>query len=205
MISFANATSPEVLGELKVTGFASYLHFINDANDLLLGVGQEADEEGQRLGVQVTLYDATNPTEPSIIDRYSVELDRNVYSSSSAEWDFKAFRFVELGEEAGILIIPLRIDSYTSTEGNFDGFLLLDISTAGIFERFSIPHVDSTDFRLGCYYWAQLPERSFVVSGNVTTLKGHSIQNYNLDSRERLWGIDVDADQVLPQDRCVFW
>lgn len=207
VISFENATNPEVLGELKITGFSSYLHFVQDDENatLLLGVGQEADKDGRILGVQVTLYDATNRTSPSVIDRYSVELDKDVYSSSEAEWDFKAFRYVKLGDDFGILILPLRIDSYTSTEGNFDGFILLDISLGGISERFSIPHVDSADFRLGCYYWAQLAERSFVVGGNVTTLKGHSIRNYHLDSGDRLWGIDLDVDRVTQQDHCIFW
>lgn len=205
VISFANPTNPEVLGELKISGFSSYLHFINDDDTLLLGVGQEADADGIALGVQVSLYDATIPTEPSLLYRYPVELDKDVYSSSSAEWDFKSFRFVKLGEDYGILIIPLRIDSYTSTEGNFDGFILLDVSLDGIFERFSVPHVESADFRLGCYYWAQLPERSFVVGGNVTTAKGHSIRNYNLDSRELRWGIDLDADRDVKQDQCIYW
>jgi len=204
VISFENETSPEVLGELKITGFASYLHFINDENTLLLGVGQEADTEGRRLGLQVTLYNATDPTEPSIIDRYPFELDENVYSSSSAEFDFKAFRYVKLDEDGGILIMPVRVDSYTSTEGNFDGFVLLDVGLSGITERFSIPHVDSANFRLGCYYWAQLAERSFVVGGNVTTMKGHSIRNYNLDSRERRWGLDLDVDRV-DLDHCILW
>lgn len=169
VISFENdQTKPEVLGELNITGFASYLHFINDAEDLLLGVGQEADTEGRRLGLQVTLYDATTQTNPVVIDRYEFELDENVYSSSAAEFDYKAFRYVKLGEDFGILIIPVRIDSYSSTEGNFDGFALLDVSaTRNITERFTIPHVDSADFRLGCYYWATLPQRSFVSNNDI--------------------------------------
>lgn len=163
VISFENETVPEVLGELKITGFASYLHFINDEDTLLLGVGQEADEEGRRLGLQVTLYDATIPTDPKNISRYPFELDEDTYSSSSAEFDYKAFRYVKLGDDFGILIIPIRIDSYTSTEGNFDGFALLDVSREnGISLRFNISHVDSADFRLGCYYWSTLAERSFV-------------------------------------------
>ena len=205
VISFENATNPKVLGELKITGFASYLHFVNDANTLLLGVGQEAGTDGGTLGLQVTLYNATKPTEPAIVDRFPVELDQNVYSSSTAEWDFKAFRYVKLDDAFGILIIPLRVDSYYSTEGNFDGFILLDVSSNGISERFRIPHVDSADFRLGCYYWARLAERSFVVDGNVTTLKGHSIRNYNLDSAKRWWGIDLDEGRVEEGDQCIYW
>ena len=34
---------PEILGELKVSGFSEYLHVYGE--DLLLGIGMEADEE----------------------------------------------------------------------------------------------------------------------------------------------------------------
>jgi hypothetical protein len=114
VISFEDAVAPKVLGELNITGFSSYLHFINDENTFLLGVGQEADNDGRTLGLQVTLYDATDATNPTNISRYAVELDEDVYSYSNAEWDFKSFRYVKLdnenGAHVGILIIPLRID-----------------------------------------------------------------------------------------------
>jgi hypothetical protein len=157
VIGFENPEMPVVLGELNITGFSSHLHFINDDSTLVLGVGQEADDNGQVKGLQVTLYDATKPQNPKIIDRHNVELEADVYSSSSAECDYKALRYVPLGDDYGILIMPLRIDSYTSTEGNFDGFIVLDISAEGISERFKIAHVSSENFRRGCYYWAQLP------------------------------------------------
>jgi uncharacterized secreted protein with C-terminal beta-propeller domain len=56
-----NPEKPVVLGELNITGFSSHLHFINKNSTLLLGIGQEADENGQVLGLQVTLYDAKRP------------------------------------------------------------------------------------------------------------------------------------------------
>jgi hypothetical protein len=142
-----------------------------------------------------------------VIDRHNVELEADVYSSSSAEWDYKALRYVPLGVDYGILIIPLRVDSYTSTEGNFDGFVVLDVSTDGISERFAIEHVTSENFRLGCYYWAQLPERSFVVNGELTTLKGHSIRIHNLDSHNKTGAIEID-ENTPPDDgdgACVYW
>ena len=76
-------TSPKVVGELNVTGFSAYLHPINDDNSLLLAVGQEANTEGRILGVQVTLFDASDPTKPTALHRYTVEQDEKVWSSSS--------------------------------------------------------------------------------------------------------------------------
>lgn len=209
VISFKNETSPQVLGELEITGFSRYLHFVNDANTLVLGVGQEANAEGRVLGLQVSLYNATVPTMPNITDRYSFELhEQGVSSSSTAEFDYKAFRYVKLGDEEGILIIPFRVNDYRSAvlreagdekekddpeeDLNYNGFALLDVSRDGISERFRIPHTHPLYYRLGCYQSVELAERSFVVDGNVTTLKGHSIHKYQLDSKELLDSIELD-------------
>ena len=199
VVSFENPTQPKTVGELKKTGFSRYLHFINEANTLLLGVGQEADENGRPIGLQVTLYDATDPANPKDVDHFDYILDPDVRASSSAEFDFKAFRYVSLEDEKGILIIPMRLDSITSTEGNFDGFVLLDVDNKRISERFSIPHVDSAAFRLGCFRSERLADRSFVV-------KGHSIQKYNLDSHKPVSeGINLDQDMDTTYAPCVMW
>ena len=76
---------------------------------------------------------------------------------------------------------------------NFNGFILFDVSPAGIFERFKIPHSHPMYYRLGCYQSTNLPVRSFVVEGNVSTLKGHSIHKYNLDSEKLLDSINLDT------------
>ena len=89
---------PEVLGELKITGFSRYLHFVDKNATLIIGVGQEATEDGRAIGLQVSLFNATDPTKLGVIDQYPFELEDNVQSSSTAEFDFKAFRFVNLGD-----------------------------------------------------------------------------------------------------------
>jgi hypothetical protein len=175
------------------------LHFVDKEATLVIGVGQEATEDGRTIGLQVSLFNATKPTDLSVIDKYSFELEDNVQSSSTAEFDFKAFRFVNLGDDFGILIIPYRVDAYY-VEGkeeeddiNFNGFILFDVSPNGISVRFKIPHSHPLYYRIGCYQSTDLPERSFVVNGNVTTMKGHSIHKYNLDSQEILDSINLDT------------
>jgi hypothetical protein len=84
---------------------------------------------------------------------------------------------------------------------------VLDVSTKGISERFAIEHVSSENFRLGCYYWAQLPERSFVVNGELTTLKGHSVRMHNFDSHNKMGGIEIDKKKTQDDEGgpCVYW
>jgi uncharacterized secreted protein with C-terminal beta-propeller domain len=100
---------PMVAGKLKVNGFSEYLHPIDRNDQFLLAIGQNADDSGNVLGYMVSLFDASNQTNPTLVDRLTIEQQKNSYSSSTASWDERAFRFVSLGDKKGKLIIPLSI------------------------------------------------------------------------------------------------
>ena len=59
--------TPKVLGELKVPGFSTYLHPLGDG--LLLGIGQDATKDGQVTGMQVSVFDISDLTRPTLRDR----------------------------------------------------------------------------------------------------------------------------------------
>ena len=52
-----------MLGELKIPGYSAYLHPIGE--DLLLGVGQDADEDGRPLGTQLSIFDVSDLRKPT--------------------------------------------------------------------------------------------------------------------------------------------
>ena len=198
-----NPSKPAVLGELKITGFSSYLHSINDDNTLLVSVGEEADINGTILGLKVALFDASDPKSPQLLHSATVETDKDAWSSSDATYDFKAFRWLSLGEETGVVILPVRVQSWSqNATGNFDGFFVYDVSREGISLRLNISHVASEDF-FGCYSSAQLPQRSMVFNGNVTTTKGHSVVSTDLDTGKRMWKLDLPKPSNT--DYCVAW
>lgn len=61
--------NPKILGELKVSGFSSYLHFYG--KDRLLGIGYEADEEtGQPTGIKLSMFDVSDPSNVTEEKRY---------------------------------------------------------------------------------------------------------------------------------------
>lgn len=61
-VDLSDPEAPRVLGELKIPGFSNYLHPVADG--FLLGVGQDADEDGRERGVQVSLFDLRDLTAP---------------------------------------------------------------------------------------------------------------------------------------------
>ena len=101
-LDLSDPTNPRALGELKITGFSSYLHPV--AEGLLLGVGQEADLSGRIEGLQLSLFDVSDPTNPRRIDQKLLEevlvannpdVDHFVssWSHSPVEYNHHAFLF----------------------------------------------------------------------------------------------------------------
>lgn len=54
-IDFSDMKNPKVAGKLKMPGFSDYLQFYSD--DLLFGIGEDGDEEGNIYGLKMDMYD----------------------------------------------------------------------------------------------------------------------------------------------------
>ena len=61
-VDLCDPPGPRVRGELKIPGYSAYLHPV--ADDLLLGVGQEATEDGRVQGLQFSLFDVSDLARP---------------------------------------------------------------------------------------------------------------------------------------------
>jgi uncharacterized secreted protein with C-terminal beta-propeller domain len=86
-LDLSNPEKPAVRGELELLGFSSYLHPIGD--DLLLGLGQDANDQGQTRGTQLSLFDVSNLSAPKRL--HSRALGES--TSSAAEYDHHAFLY----------------------------------------------------------------------------------------------------------------
>ena len=61
-VDLSDPAKPEIIGELKVTGFSEYLHFWDDTH--LLGVGYESDEKtGNIENIKLSMFNIENPGE----------------------------------------------------------------------------------------------------------------------------------------------
>ena len=67
-VDLSDPEDPKVLGELKISGFSSYLHFYGE--NLLLGIGYEADENtGSTTGLKLSMFDISDPTNVKEVSR----------------------------------------------------------------------------------------------------------------------------------------
>jgi hypothetical protein len=126
-LDLSDPSNPMKVGELEIPGYSSYLHPIG--NDLILGVGQGADSEGTLLGVQISLFDVSDFSNPVQIQSFLDVGNTNVSSTSSseAEYDFKAFRYLK---DSQLLIIPLTIYNYVPCTYAFDYAAVNDTITS---------------------------------------------------------------------------
>ncbi len=71
-VDFSEPSNPQIIGELKVTGFSEYLHFWGD--DKLLGIGYETDpQSGERKGIKLSMFDISDPKAVTEKDRLVLE------------------------------------------------------------------------------------------------------------------------------------
>ena len=67
VLDLADPANPMMRGELKVTGYSSYLHPLGDG--LLFGLGQAVDGNLRTRGVQMSVFDVSDLEQPTLRDR----------------------------------------------------------------------------------------------------------------------------------------
>jgi hypothetical protein len=130
-IDLSDPANPRVAGELKIPGFSSYLHPVD--GDHLLGVGTDGDEEGRTSGTVVSLFDVSDPSNPSLTTKLNLDeaaglgLDGSSYTPVSN--DAKAFTYWD-----GTAIVPIswwQYDPEVGSETNGSSAVLVDVDVDG--------------------------------------------------------------------------
>ena len=71
-VDLSDPAEPKVLGELKITGFSSYLHFYGE--NKLLGVGNEVDPEtGAYTGIKLAMFDVSDPSNVKQLHKFVIK------------------------------------------------------------------------------------------------------------------------------------
>jgi hypothetical protein len=160
VLDLSDPAKPAVAGELKILGYSAYLHPI--ADDLLLGVGQDATEEGRTRGTQLSLFDVGDAAAPK--RTHNVTLGQ---SGSEAEYDHHAFLW---WAPAALAVIPLASYPRESGEDPFVGAIGFGVARAtGIAERGRVAHPTAV-------------RRSLVVGDRLFTVSDSGVKSNRLDT-----------------------
>lgn len=194
VIDLSKPSAPRVAGELKIPGFSSYLHPLDDGK--LLGLGQDATEQGQTLGTQLSIFDVSDPARPTRVTKVGV----GEGSNSLAEGDHRAFLY---WEPSGLVVVPIQqwspaiqdfaqppvdgvplpLDESSVVPGqNFSGVMAfkVDPNRAELSEAGRVSHPTSESYGVASI------ERSIVVGDRLLTLSQIGLMVNALDDLKQL-------------------
>nr|MDT0663173.1 beta-propeller domain-containing protein [Micromonospora sp. DSM 115978] len=162
-VDLSDPKAPRVTGELKITGYSAYLHPV--AGGKLLGIGQEASEQGIREGTQISLFDVADLAKPTRLAQHHIR-----YGHSEAEFDPHAFLYWPAD---GLLVVPLTVhDGRGDTAGN-GGALALRVTDSGFTELGRVAHPTVRD---GGVNHQPTIRRSLVIGGVLWTFSAATAQ-----------------------------
>jgi hypothetical protein len=106
VLDMSDPTEPTVVGELKIPGYSQYLQLLGP--DLLLGIGRDADPEtGAFDGLQVSLFDLTDPSAPVLRDQHEFAGGRETFSPLADAWNLSDHHAVSFFDSHDILALPI--------------------------------------------------------------------------------------------------
>ena len=189
VIDASDPAQPKVLGELKIPGFSTYLHPIDDHH--LIGFGydtkavndnKEVSEEPRitRNGMKISLFDITDFHHPKETD---TEIIGGAGTHSSLLEDHKALLHVSSRHLYGFPISVYNERGNSSHELDFDyqGALLYEITPEkGIVLKSKLTVEENKDKE---FYeqWEDQVQRLLYIDDQLYTISNRQITSYSLD------------------------
>ncbi len=180
VIDLSSNTDPKLAGELNITGFSDYL--VPLSNNLLFGIGKDADVNGVLGGVKIALFDIANPAQPREVAS-RVFGDR--WSSSAQDYSSHGVNILTVGNQARIAL-PVRLTK-TAANGTVinesQALRRLEINTANksLTEKTPAGNVLFNDLPSGAIWGSHdiSRERSLQIDGSIYYLSGGRLATYS--------------------------
>jgi len=185
VIDLSEPTNPEVLGELKIPGYSTYLHPYDETH--IIGIGRD-DEK-----VKISLFDVSDLENPIELSKYEIENDDEdwYWAQSSALYEHKAFLF---DKEKNLMVIPVGDYSKESA-------YVFDISVEGGIElKGTITHdlevePEEEDDPWDDYYYTgnygNSIKRTLYIEDALYTVSDNMVKMNDLETLEEINGITL--------------
>jgi uncharacterized secreted protein with C-terminal beta-propeller domain len=193
-IDLSDPTNPQIMGELKIPGFSTYIHMMDD--DHLLTIGFDADDQGSFAwfqGIQLQIFDVSNMSDPTQIHS---EIIGTRGTSSEATANHLAFNY--FGPK-NLLALPMAICEESSGGGSygdqmaFSGLMVWDVTIEDGFSEHGrvehLPAIDDEDYvNDGCNNWWTQPnsrvKRSIIMDDYVFSISNNMMKVNHLNNLE---------------------
>jgi uncharacterized secreted protein with C-terminal beta-propeller domain len=207
-IDLSNPNNPEVLGYLKIPGFSTYLHPVDENH--IIGIGKDAVASDNPTfawyqGLKLALFDVSDFENPQEVENVIIG-DRG--TDSSALYDHKAFLF---DREKELLVIPVSLyeisedikDQYdeeppnTYGEFTYQGAYIYNLNLDGFTYKGRITHMTEEEKNNSEYWWYWYNSYSYITRslyiGNVLyTISDSMVKMNNLEDLSEIKSLDLE-------------
>ena len=152
-VDLGDPARPRVLGELELPGYSAYLHPIG--KDLLLGIGQDVNDQGRPAGTQLSLFNVADLRHPARLAHATLG-----QGWSESESDHHAFLF---WPPTGLVVVPFAQSAMGFRVGRARG----------------IERVGQITHPTGTAAWNAI-RRSVVIGGSVFTVSDAGVASSSL-------------------------
>jgi uncharacterized secreted protein with C-terminal beta-propeller domain len=185
VIDLGDPRNPEVLGELKIPGFSTYLHPYDETH--IIGIGRDGGK------VKISLFDVSDLSNPVELSKYEVENTENSWgwTQSSALYEHKAFLF---DREKNLLVLPIGDYSKQSA-------YVFDISVEnGIELKGTVTHdlemqseeTDSDDVYYYNYDYENSIKRTLYIDDVLYTISDNMVKMNNLNTLDEINSVSLN-------------
>lgn len=188
VIDLSESENPKVLGYLKITGYSGYLHPYDETH--LIGVGQEASEDGRVQGVKIALFDVSDVENVRIAGSYVAD---GQWSSTDVLYDHKAFLF---DKNKNLMALPISTNNYV--KGNYEywqGVYVFNVSLDGIKLRGKISHDVENETEQYYYGRQDYVRRSLFIDNTLYTISNRLVKASSLSDLSETKKIVLPFDQ----------
>ncbi len=180
VLDLSSPENPKLLGELKITGFSDYLHPISE--NLLLGIGQNGDENGTTTGIKLSLFDVTNPAKPVEVDKYILKRNAGNYSIGTSAWD--NHKAVMIYKEKNLFGIPVTVYdySYSNYSNKKDDYFFY---TFRVENNKIVPDLS--------YNCSEYDFRGTYIDDNVYVVSDYNVNAYSMTDGKLLGSVELQS------------
>ncbi|MEZ4362585.1 MAG: beta-propeller domain-containing protein [Kofleriaceae bacterium] len=198
-LDLSDRRNPRVVGELKIPGFSTYLHPMEDGKLLSIGVG--GDDNGANWRTTVSMFDVGNFAAPQATSVLPIAAEGG-WGWSEALWEHKAFTYWAPKQ---LLAIPQSNYQQVAANGRVEYNYLSKLELVNVDPATGLSRGSSIDHSAYYnvdrqYYWQNVDIRRSIFMGDyIYALSDKAITVH------RLSDMALMADETLPGYRYGDW
>ena len=155
VINLVDPIKPFIEGELKIPGYSTYMHILDDEH--ILSIGYDADDQGSFAyfqGIMLQVFNVADLANPFLLHK---EVIGTRGSTSDAATNHLAFNFFKPKDWLAIPMVVCEDSGGGGSYGDemtFSGLMVYDVTVADGFDYLGgVPHAVADGENYKCYNW----------------------------------------------------